>query len=143
MNLSDVDGLKHLAWAVYNGVYMPGDLLAPTGHHNWERIITETTLHLIFRGKTNDEHCKPLTIAFLNAEQATKLTLQQGLLQPGKKRPWTAPVAATWAPTVQSMVNVLPQVSLPAPWEECRPHRWIIKRVPMGRALSIRPADVL
>ena len=85
VNLSDVDGLEHLAWAMYNGVYVPGNPTALTGHHNWECIITGTTLHSIFHGKTNDEHCKPSTIASLNAEQAIKLMQQQGLLQPGKR----------------------------------------------------------
>ena len=106
VNLSDVDGLEHLAWAVYNGVYMPGDPPALTGHHDWERIIAGTTLHLIFHGRTNDEHCKPSTIASLNAGQAMKLAQQKGLLQPGKRRPQTIPVAAAWTPTVQSVVNV-------------------------------------
>ena len=101
VNLSDVDGLEHLAWAVYNGVCMPGDPPDLTGHHNWECIIVGTTLCLIYHGRTNDEHCKPLTIAFLNAKQAMKLMWQQGLLQPGKRRLWATPVAAGWIPTIQ------------------------------------------
>ena len=48
VNLSDVNGLEHFAWAVYNGVYVPGDPLALTGYHDWECIIAGTTLHLIF-----------------------------------------------------------------------------------------------
>ena len=80
VNLSDVNGLEHLALAVYNEVYIPGDPPALTGYHDWEHIIAGTTLCLIFHGKTNGEHCKPSTIASLNAEQAMKLTQQQGLL---------------------------------------------------------------
>ena len=39
-----------------------------------------------------------------------KLTQQQGLLQPGKRRPQAALAAAVWrTPTVQLVVNVLPQ----------------------------------
>ena len=68
-----------------------------------------TTLRLIFHRRTNDEHCKPSNIASLNAEQAMKLARQQGLLQPGRRRPWATPVAAAWTPTVQSVVNVPPQ----------------------------------
>ena len=109
VNLSDMDGLECLTWAVYDEVYMPGDPPALTSHHDWERIIVGTTLHLIFHGKTNDEHCKPLTIASFNAEQAVKLMQQQGLLQPGKRRPQAMPVAAVWTPTIQSVVNVPPQ----------------------------------
>ena len=95
---------------MYDGVYVPGNLLGLTGHHNWGCIIAGTTLHLIYSGRTNDEHCKPSSIASLNAEQATKLTRQQGLLQPGKRRPRATPVAAVQTPTIQSVVNVLPQV---------------------------------
>ena len=96
VNLSDVNGLEHLAWAVYNGVYMPGDPPALTGYHDWEHIIVGTTLLLVFCRRTNGEHCMPLTIASLNAEQATKLALQQGLLQPWKRRPQALPAAAVW-----------------------------------------------
>ena len=110
VNLSDINGLEHLTWAVYDGVYMTGDLLALTDYHDWECIITGTTLCLIFCGKTNSKHCKPSTIAFLNAEQAMKLAQQQGLLQPGKRRSWATPAAAAGrTPTVLSVVNVPPQ----------------------------------
>ena len=109
VNLSDVDGLEHLTWAVYDGVYVPGDPPVLTGHHNWEHIIMGATLGLIFCGKTNDEHCKPLTIASLNAEQAMKLAQQQGLLQLEKRRSWAMPAAAAQrTPTIQSVVNVPP-----------------------------------
>ena len=67
VNLSDMEGLEHLAWTVYDGVYMPGNPPDLTGHHDWEHIIVGTTLCLIFHGRTNDEHCKPLTVASLNA----------------------------------------------------------------------------
>ena len=143
VNMSDMDGLECLAWAVYDGVYMPGDLLDLTGHHNWEHIIVGTTLHLIYHGRTNDEHCKPLTIASLNAEQATKLAWQQGLLQPGKRRPQATPVAAVQTPTIQLVVNVLPQAVSSHSMGEHKPCLWTIKRIPMERALSMRPADVL
>ena len=35
--------------------------------------------------------------------------VQQGLLQPGKRRPQATPVAAAWTHTIQSVVNVPPQ----------------------------------
>ena len=143
VNLSDMDCLQHLAWAVYNKVYMPGDLLDLTGHHDWECIIVGTTLHLIFHGRTNDEYCKPSTIASLNAEQAMKLVWQQGLLQPRKRRHQAAPVAAVWNPTIQLVVNVPPQAVSSHSTGECRPHLRTIKRIPMERALSMRPADIL
>ena len=59
---------------------------------------------------TNGEHCKPSTIASLNVKQAKELMQQQGLLQPGKRRSQVLPAAAAWrTPTIQSVVNVLPQ----------------------------------
>ena len=109
VNLSSVDGLEHLTWAVYDGVYMPGNPPSLTGHHDWESLNVGTTIHLIYHGRTNVEHCKPSTLASLNAEQATKVTQQQGLLQPVKRRPQATPVAAAWILTIQSVVNVPPQ----------------------------------
>ena len=112
VNLNDVNGLKHLAWAVYNGVCMPGDLPALTGHHNWECIVMGTTLHLIFRGATNKEHCEPSMVASLNAKQATKLVQQQGLPRPKQRRSRATPTTETQrTPTVQSVVNVLLQAA--------------------------------
>ena len=110
VNLSDVNGLEHLVWAVYDRVYVPGYPPALTGYHDWEHFIAGTTLHLIFCWKTNSDHCKPSAIASLNAEQTTKLGQQQGLLQPGKRRCRATPAAvAQRIPTIQSVVNVLPQ----------------------------------
>ena len=109
VNLSDMDGLERLTWAVYDGVYMPGDLLDLTGHHDWEHIIVGTTLCLIYHGRTHAEHCKLSTIASLNAEEAMKLAWQQGLLQPGKRRLQATLVATRQTPTIQLVVNVLSQ----------------------------------
>ena len=50
--LSDVNGLECLAWAVYDGVFVPGHPPVLTGHHDWSHIITGITLHLIFHRKT-------------------------------------------------------------------------------------------
>ena len=52
VNLGDVDGLECLAWAIYDGVFVPGKPPRLTGHHDWAHIITRTTLCLIFHGKT-------------------------------------------------------------------------------------------
>ena len=84
VNLNDVNALERLPWAIYDGVYVPSDLPVLTGHHNWEHMITEMTLHFIFHGVTASEHCEPSTVASPNAKQAMKLMLQQGLLQPKK-----------------------------------------------------------
>ena len=112
VNLNDVNGLKRLAWAVYDGVYVPGDLPALTGCHNWECIIVGMTLHLIFHGATTNEHCEPSMVASLNAKQATKLAQQQGLPWPKQGRSWVAPATEAWrTPTVQLVVNVPPQAA--------------------------------
>ena len=112
MNLSNVNGLEHVAWAVYDGVYMAGEPLALTGQHEWAHIIMEMTSYLIFCGVTNSGHCEPLTVTSLNGRQTTKLVQQQELPQPKKRRSWAMPAAEAWrTPTVQSMVNVPPEVA--------------------------------
>ena len=78
--LSDVNGLECLAWTVYEGIFVPGNPPALTGHCDWSCINAGTTLHLIFCGKTTSKHCEPCTVASFNAKQATRLTQQQGLL---------------------------------------------------------------
>ena len=110
--LSDVNSLECLAWAVYNGVFVPGDPPALTGHHDWSCIIAGTTLCLIFHGKTPSKHCEPCTVTSFNAKQATRLTQQQGLPQPKRTKPHaTSATEAQRASTVQSVVNVSPQVA--------------------------------
>ena len=110
--LSNVNGLECLAWAMYDGVFVPGDPPALTGHHDWSRIITGTSLCLIFHGKTPSEHCECCTVASFNAKQATRLTQQQVILWPKGIRPHAASASEAWrAPTVQSVVNFPPQVA--------------------------------
>ena len=112
VNLNDVNGLECLAWAIYDGVYVPCDLPVLKGHHNWEHIITGTTLCLIFCGATNNEHCEPSMVASLNVKQATKLAQQQGLLWPKQRRSQATSATEAWrTPTVQLVVNVLPQAA--------------------------------
>ena len=123
---------------------MPGDLPALTAHHDWERIIAGMTLYLIFHGATTNEHCKPLTVALLNAKQAMKFTQQQGLPQPKQRRSLAAPATEAWrAPTVQSVVNVLPQAASSCSTGECRLHHWTLMRTLMMRTHSTSPADAL
>ena len=74
MDLNDVDGLEQLAWAVYNGVFLPKDLSTLPECHDWKQKIAGTILHLIFWGKMAGEHCPLCTVASHNAEQATKAT---------------------------------------------------------------------
>ena len=77
--LLSADGLEHLAWAVYDGVFVPGDKLALSGHYDWDRVVAGTLICLIFQGQTDKEHCGPMTIASFNVKWATELVQQQGL----------------------------------------------------------------
>ena len=86
VDLTDVDDLEHLSWAVYDGIFIPGDPPMLTSHHDWSHIITATTLCLIFHGKTVEEHCPPCTVVSFNTKQAARLAQQQGLQQPDKRR---------------------------------------------------------
>ena len=86
VDLTDMDDLELLAWAVYDIVFIPGDPPILTRHHDWLCIITGTTLHLIFHGKTAGEHCPPCTVASFNTKQAMRLTKEQGLQQPDRRR---------------------------------------------------------
>ena len=73
VDLTDVDDLECLAWAMYNGIFIPGNPPRLTGHHDWSCIITGMTLHLIYHGKTMGEHCPPCTVASFNTKWATRL----------------------------------------------------------------------
>ena len=66
VDLNDKDGLEPLAWAVYNGIFIPGDPPMLTSHYDWLCIIVGTTLHLIYHGKTVEEHCPPCMMASFN-----------------------------------------------------------------------------
>ena len=113
VDLTDVDDLECLACAVYSNVFIPGDPPMLTSHHDWSCIITGMTLHLIFHGKTVEEHCPPCTVASFNAKWAMRLTQQQGLQQPDKRRKPQATLATEVlkTPAIKSVVNVLPQAA--------------------------------
>ena len=57
VNLNDVDSLEHLAWVVYDGVFLPWNPPTLTGYHDWQWIIAGTTLSLIYQGATAEVHC--------------------------------------------------------------------------------------
>ena len=57
VDLNDVDGLECLVWAVYDGVFLPGNPPALTGHHDWQWIIVGTILRLVYWGATAGAHC--------------------------------------------------------------------------------------
>ena len=107
VDLNDVDGLEYLAWAVYDGIFLPGNPLALNGHHDWQWIIAGTMLRLIYWGATVGTHFPPCTVTSHNAEQATKW---QGTSRCTKRfKPWTAwSSPALRTPTIKSVVNVPP-----------------------------------
>ena len=113
VDLTDVDDLEQLAWAVYDGVFVLGDPPILTGHHDWSCIITGMTLHLIFHNKTRGKHCPPCTVASFNAKQATRLTKEQGLQLLDKRRRPQAALATEVPKTlaIRSVVNVPPQAA--------------------------------
>ena len=80
VDFQDIHSLKCLAWAMYNGVFVPGNKPALSGHYDWDHVVAGTLIHLIFWGQTDKDHCGPLTIASFNAKWATELVQQQGLL---------------------------------------------------------------
>ena len=112
-DLTDMDELECLAWDVYDGIFIPGNPPILTGHHDWSCIITGMTLHIIFHGKTMEEHCPPCTVESFNAKQATRLTKQQGQQWPDKRRKPQAVLAieVPKTPAIKSVVNVLPQAA--------------------------------
>ena len=57
VDLNNMDGLEHLAWAVYDGVFFPRDPPTLTGYHDWQWIIVGPTLHLIYQGATAGANC--------------------------------------------------------------------------------------
>ena len=97
-----------MAWSTLpglsDGVFLPGNPPALTGHHDWERIIVGTTLRLIYRGATVGVHY-PHAVILHNAEQAAKW---QGTSRCTRRfKPQTtqsSPVLRT--PTIKSVVNV-------------------------------------
>ena len=113
VDLTDMDDLECLAWAVYDGIFIPGDPPRLTGHHDWSCIITGMTLHLICHSKTEGEHCPPCTVASFNAKQAMRFTKEQGLQQPDRRRKPGAVLAieVPKTPAIRSVVNVLPQAA--------------------------------
>ena len=109
VDLQDANSFEHLAWAVYDGVFMPGNKLALSGHHDWDCVVAGTLIHLIFWGQTDKEHCGPATIASFNEKWAMELVQQQGLPQYKERRAHTASaVPAQKSPTMQSKVTVPP-----------------------------------
>ena len=59
VDVDDEKGLEWLTWAIYDGVLLPRDPPQLQGQHAWARIIAGT-YHLVFRGRSDFEHCPPV-----------------------------------------------------------------------------------
>ena len=46
----DADSLECLAWAMYDGVFMPGNKLALSGYYDWDHVVAGTLIRLDFSG---------------------------------------------------------------------------------------------
>ena len=112
INLGDVRKLERLAWAVYDGMYVPGSRPALSGPCNWVCILNKKMTH-IFHGRTLWEHYPPSTIG--GANTATAARLKGGPSseavwekEPAKETPSTVAPAfpASKTPTLWSIVNV-------------------------------------
>ena len=73
VDIQDADGLEHLAWAMYDGLFVSGNKPALSSHYDWDCVVAGTLICLIFWGQTDKEHCGPATIASFNARWATEL----------------------------------------------------------------------
>ena len=80
----DEKGLNQLAWAVYDGLLLPGDPPKLQGWHAWVWIIVGTH-HLVFKANSDSNHCPPCTAMSFDAKQATRRAAQQSGHAPPSK----------------------------------------------------------
>ena len=75
--------LEQLAWAIYDGVFILGRV---SGYQDWDHIVADTLVPLIYQGEMVWDHCSPATIAGANAQRATELVKEQGLMHYKERR---------------------------------------------------------
>ena len=108
VDVDDKKGLKWLTWAVYDGVLLPEDSPQLQGQHDWVQIIAGT-YRLVFRGRSDFDHCPPCTMASFDVKQATRKVAQQ--CRPTQPSAAMTLPRACRAPTLQSAVNVPPRAA--------------------------------
>ena len=54
VDFQDAADLEHLAWAVYDGIFVPGWAPDLSGYQDWDHIVTVTLIPLIYQGETNN-----------------------------------------------------------------------------------------
>ena len=103
----DASSLECLAWAMYDGVFVPSNKPALSGHYDWDCVVAGTLICLIFWEQTDKEHCGPAIIASFNVKLEMELVQQQGLPQYRESSTHTASAVPAWkSPTVQLKVTV-------------------------------------
>ena len=75
VDVNDETGLEQLAWAIYDGVLLPGDPPQLQGEHDWAQIMVGT-YHLVFQGEYDYDHCLLCTVASFSVKQAMGRTKQ-------------------------------------------------------------------
>ena len=112
VNLGDVGSLKRLAWAIYDGLYIPENHPPLSGLCDWACILNKTMTH-IFHGRTLWEHC-PLSTAggsnmtataHLKGGPAAELSGRRNQ-QKRPQAPWASASPASKTPTLWSVMNV-------------------------------------
>ena len=94
IDFQDVAVLDQLAWAIYDGVFIPGRVPDMLGYQDWDRIAVGTLVPLIYQGEMVWDHCSPTTIAGVNVQRATELVKEQGLLRYKERRAHIASLEA-------------------------------------------------
>ena len=80
INFQDVAWLERLAWAIYDGVFVPDRAPDMSGYQDWDHIVVGTLVPLIYQEEMVWDHCGPTTIAGANTQRATELMKEHGLL---------------------------------------------------------------
>ena len=100
INLGDLGSLKRLAWAVYDGIYVPGNQPTLSDPRDWVCILIKTMTH-IFHGRTLQEHCPQ---APLEAPMWLPLSTCKG---PSNKAIWERELAEETPSTAGTSISCL------------------------------------
>ena len=71
INLNDTRHLKHLAWAMYDGVLLIGSQSELPGDHQWCTVLAGIFKH-IYRDCDDVAHCPPYMLASWDCQQRTE-----------------------------------------------------------------------
>ena len=80
VDFRDVVELEQLAWAIYDGVFIPSRVREMSGYQDWDCIVAHSLIPLIYQEETMWNLCGPTTIAGANVQRATEPTKELGLM---------------------------------------------------------------